>query len=59
MDFISIDLETTVIPHVRVFNPDTVPPDGDPTCDFCTFTTPPPDTEYNLLKRQGSVFIVI
>jgi hypothetical protein len=41
-----------------VFNPETalIPPDTDPTCDFCTFTTPQPDTEYNLLKRQGSVF---
>jgi hypothetical protein len=40
----------------RVYNPptDSIPQDTDPTCDFCSYTTAPPDNDIRILQRTGT-----
>jgi hypothetical protein len=40
----------------RVYNPptDSIPQDTDPTCDFCSYTTAPPDIDIRILQRTGT-----
>ena len=40
----------------RVYHPptDSIPQDTDPTCDFCSYTTAPPDNDIRILQRTGT-----
>ena len=40
----------------RVYNPptDSIPQETDPTCDFCSYTTAPPDNDIRILQRTGT-----
>ena len=40
----------------RVYNPptDSIPQDTDPTCDFCSYTTAPPDNDIRILQRTST-----
>lgn len=38
----------------RIYVPDTVPSDSDPTCTFCQYTTDPPDADVRILQREST-----
>ena len=49
------DMDTSVIPNYRVYNPrpDAIPIDSQETCKFCEFTTAPSKNDFHLLRRLG------
>lgn len=52
--YLLADPSTDVSPNDRIYVPDTLLTDSNPTCTFCQYNTDPPDDDKRILQREGT-----
>jgi hypothetical protein len=49
-----LDIDSVTGDRVYSLPANSIPQDTDPTCDFCSYTTAPPDNDTRILQRIGT-----
>ena len=54
-----LDIDSVTGDRVYSLPANSIPQDTDPTCDFCSYTTAPPDNDIRILQRNGTFAYIL